>query len=135
MFDKCQFPIQLAFHIAFKISTKKKWMSSLEVSEEYGLRQMTCWEFKWKIQQAMRSSGKCPLEGVVHVDEFFIGGEEEGKRGRSKGDKMLVVVALEIVSNGVGRADASATSLKSFFDSHISKDARIITDGWNGYKP
>jgi transposase-like protein len=75
------------------------------------------------------------------LDEFFIGGEEEGKRGRSKGDKMLVVVALEIVSNGVGRAyawaidNASATSLKPFFDSHISKDARIITNGWNGYKP
>ncbi|KAA6337513.1 hypothetical protein EZS27_014410 [termite gut metagenome] len=52
-------------------------MSSLELSKEYGLRQMTCWEFKWKIQHAMLSSGKYPLEGVVHVDEFFIGDEEE----------------------------------------------------------
>jgi hypothetical protein len=29
MFDKCKFPLLLAFHIAFKISTKKKGMSSL----------------------------------------------------------------------------------------------------------
>jgi len=28
LFDKCKFPLQLAFHIAFKISTKKKGMSS-----------------------------------------------------------------------------------------------------------
>ena len=29
MFDKCKFPLQLAFHIAFKINIKKKGMSSL----------------------------------------------------------------------------------------------------------
>ena len=28
MFDKCKFPLLLAFHIAFKISTKKKGMST-----------------------------------------------------------------------------------------------------------
>lgn len=78
-------------------------MSSLELSEEYGLRQKTCWEFKWKIQQTMKSSGKYPLTGTIHVDEFYVGGEEEGVIGRSKGEKKLVV-ALEIVKDGVGRA-------------------------------
>lgn len=53
IFDKCKFLLQLAFHIAFKISTKKKGMSSLELSQEFELRQKTCWKFKWKIQQAI----------------------------------------------------------------------------------
>lgn len=142
MFDKCKFPLLLAFHIAFKICTKKKGMSSLELSEEYGLRQKTCWEFKWKIQQAMKSSGKHPLTGEVHVDEFYVGGEEEGLIGRNtKGKKKLVIVALEIVKGGVGRAyaqvidDASATSFRPFSEKYISKDATIVTDEWNGYKP
>jgi hypothetical protein len=78
MFDKCKFSIHIAFHLAFKISTKKKGMSSLELSHEFDLRQKTCWEFKWKIQQAMRSSGKYPLPGTVHMDEFFVGEYEEG---------------------------------------------------------
>lgn len=142
MFDKCKFPLLLAFHIAFKICTKKKGMSSIELSEEYGLRQKTCWEFKWKIQQAMKSSGKHPLTGEVHVDEFYVGGEEEGIIGRNtKGKMKLVIVALEIVKGGVGRAyaqvidDASATSFRPFFEKYISKDATIVTDEWNGYKP
>ena len=142
MIDKCKFPILLAFHIAFKICTKKKGMSSLELSEEYGLRQKTCWEFKWKIQQAMKSSGKHPLTGEVHVDEFYVGGEEDGIIGRNpKGKKKLVIAALEIVKGGVGRAyaqvidDASATSFRPFFEKYISKDATIVTDEWNGYKP
>ena len=53
VFDKCKFSLLIAFHIVFKISTKKKGMSSLELSEEFELRQKTCWYFKRKIQQAM----------------------------------------------------------------------------------
>jgi hypothetical protein len=136
MFDKCKFSILLAFHVAFKISTKKKGMSSEELSEEYELRQKTCWEFKWKIQQAMQSSGNYPLTGKVHVDEFFVGGAEEGVFGRGSKNKRLVVVALEIVNEGFGRAyaevidDASAKSLRPFFERRISKNAEIITDEW-----
>ena len=142
MFDKCKFSLLIAFHIAFKISTKKKGMSSEELSEEFELRQKTCWEFKWKIQQAMQSSGLYPLKGIVHVDEFYVGGEEEGgKRGRGKGNKRLVIIALEIVKGGFGRAyaatirDASSDSFKPFFEKYIDKDADIVTDEWAGYKP
>lgn len=141
MFDKCKFPLLLAFHIVFKISSKKKGMSSIELSAEFELRQKTCWEFKWKVQQAMQSTCSYPLNGKLQVDEFYIGGEEEGKTGRSKGDKRLVVVALEVVNGGVGRAyarcieDASAESFKPFFRDHIAKEAHVIADQWNGYKP
>jgi hypothetical protein len=141
MLDKCKIPLLLVFHIAFKISTKKKGMSSLELSKEFELRQKTCWEFKWKIQQAMQSSKQYKLEGEVHVDEFFIGGPEEGKRGRSKGEKRLVILALEKVTGGVGRAyaqvieNASAEQVRPFFDNYIGKDAKVITDEWKGYMP
>jgi len=141
MFDKVKFSMLKAFHIAFKISTKKKGMSSLELSNEFELRQKTCWEFKWKIQQAMASSLQYPLEGVVHVDEFMIGGSEEQKRGRSYGEKKLVVVALEILESGVGRAyaevieNASSKELGNFLKKYVSKDAKVISDEWRGYRP
>ena len=140
MFDKVKFSMLKAFHIAFKIGTKKKGMSTLELSNEFELRQKTCWEFKWKIQQAMASSLQYPLEGVVHVDEFMIGGSEEQKRDRSKGAKKLVVVALEILNSGVGRAyaevieNASSKELGSFLEKYVSKDARVISDEWRGYR-
>ncbi len=141
MFDECMFPLHLTFHIAFKISTKKKGMSSSELSQEFDLRQKTCWEFKWKIQQAIQSSKLHPIRGIVHVDEFYIGGEEVGKRGRDKGEKKLVVITLEIVKGGVGRVyaqcinDASSASFRPFFKTYISKDAKVITDEWKGYIP
>lgn len=141
MFDKVKFSLLKAFHIAFKISTKKKGMSSLELSNEFELRQKTCWEFKWKIQQAMASSLQYPLEGRVHVDEFMVGGPEEQKRGRSKGAKKLTVVALEILDTGVGRAyaevieNSSSKELGYFLKKYVSKDAKIVSDEWRGYTP
>lgn len=142
MFDRCKIPIHIAFHIVFRLCTKKKGMSSLELSSEFEQRQKTCWEFKWKVQQAMESSLQYPLTGEVHVDECFIGGEETQKQGRSKGKKKLVIVALEkLPFNGVGRAYAqiiengSSASFLPFFEAHISKDAEIITDEWTGYSP
>lgn len=144
MFDKIKFSLLVAFHICFKISTKKKGMSSLELSEEFGLRQKTCWEFKWKIQQAMESSKQHKLEGLVHVDEFLIGEYEEGKMGRSNNSKKkLVVVALEILEkkNGVGRAYAqviecaSSKEFSPFFETYINRQTHVVTDVWKGYLP
>lgn len=142
MFNKLKFSILIAFHIAFKISTKKKGMSSLELNSEFELRQKTCWAFKRKVQLAMKSSLKNPLTGKVHVDEFVIGGPEEGKKGRSKGLKKLIVLAIEILEDGgVGRAyaevieNSSAKELGSFMVKYVSKDAKITTDKWRGYLP
>ena len=141
IFNKLKFSILLAFHIAFKISTKKKGMSSLELSNEFELRQKTCWTFKNKVQSSMKSSLKSPLTGVVHVDEFVIGDPEEGKKGRSKGLKKLIVLAIEILDVGVGRAyaevieNSSAEELGRFLEKYVSEDAEIITDKWRGYLP
>ena len=125
-FDKMKFSLLIAFHICFKISTKKKGMSSLELSEEFSLRQKTCWEFKWKIQQAMSSSKQHKLSGLVHIDEFLIGEYEEKKTGRSADSKKkLVIVALEILDEkgGVGRAYAQVID-QNVFDRFLK---RILT--------
>lgn len=137
LLEKLKFSILIAFHITFKISTK----TSLELSSEFELRQKTCWLFKTKLQKAMESSLNHPLTGTIHVDEFLIGGPEENKRGRSKGAKKLVVLAVEILEDGVGRAYAeviehsSAKELGGFMRKYISKDANIISDKWKGYTP
>jgi len=141
MFARLKFSLLIAFHIIFKVSTKKKGMSSLELSHEFELRQKTCWSFKNKVQQVMKSSLRSPLAGIVHVDEFVIGGPEKGKKGRSKGLKKLIVLTLEILESGVGRAYAeviehsSAIELGAFLRKYVSKQTIIITDKWRGYLP
>lgn len=77
----------------------------------------------------------------MHVDEFYIGQPEEQKRGRSKGEKRLVIVELKKVKDGVGMAyaqvieSASSEDLKPFFNNYINVDIVVITDECRGYLP
>ena len=143
LFHKIKFPLLKAFHICYRICVSKKGMSSNELSRELELRQKTCWAFKRKIQEAMVSTEQHPLTGKVDVDECAIGGQDEQKQGRSKGDKKLIAIAVErIGKKNIGRAyglkidDYSSDSLKTIFEKHISKDnATVRTDGWTGYEP
>jgi transposase-like protein len=146
LFHKLKFPLKKAFYICYQLSVNKKGMSTLELSRQYGLTQRTCWFFKRKVQNAMQSSNLSPLEGVLEIDEFSIGGHEKGKPGRSDGKKKKVILGVEIVLNKkqkltIGRAyarvieDYSEESFKPFFTEKISQKSTIFTDLWSSYKP
>lgn len=146
LFHKCKLGLQKAFEMAYRITARKKGMSSCELSKEYNCQQKSAWLFKAKLQEAMKSSGKYPLEEKVEVDEFVVGGLEKEKRGRSHGKKRLIVLGIEKVKTkkgkeSIGRAYAktieasSAEELSEFFDSHIDPQSKITTDGWRGYAP
>ena len=143
LFHKIKFPLLKAFHICYRVCVSKKGMSSCGLSQELSLRQKTCWSFKRKIQEAMKSSEKHPLTGRVDVDEIAIGGHDEQSQGRSKGDKKLVCLAVEIREDEkMGRAygavinNYGSEELKKIFDTHISKEkAQVRTDEWTGYGP
>jgi hypothetical protein len=142
LFHKVKFGIDNAFEMVYDIVTSKKGANSIWLAERYGVRQTTTWLFRRKVQEAMKSSEKYPLENQVHVDEFEIGTPQKGEQGRSKSEcKIRVVIALEYRNGKPGRGyakvidDYSSNSLKPIFDVHINKEAHITTDGWSGYKP
>jgi transposase-like protein len=141
LFHKIKFPLVKAFHIVYFISTNKKGITSTELSRKLGLKQKVCWLFKRKVMKAMDSSKNFPLSGVVEVDETFVGGSDENAKGRKKGKKKLVVVAIEKKKNGVSRFyakvidKANAENLGEFMRTTIKKEAKITTDEWTGYKP
>jgi hypothetical protein len=141
LFHKVKFSILKAFYIVYYVSTNKKGISSTELSRKLGLRQKTCWLFKQKVMQGMKSSCKFKLDGNVEVDETVVGGKEEGVVGRKNNKKRLVVFAIEKKGNGVSRlygkviSKSSAKELGSFMKTTIEKGANIKTDEWNGYMP
>jgi transposase-like protein len=73
------------------------------------------------------------------VDETYVGGLEEGVRGRQSEAKALIVVAAQEDGPGIGRirmrriADASAGSLVPFVQDSVEPGSIVHTDGWLGY--
>jgi len=143
VFHKLKIPLLKAFGMSFRIAVKKKGMSTTELAREFSINQKSSWLFKRKVQESMKSSGSYLENGKVEVDELLIKGPEKSKRGRSKGEKKLVViVVLKVKGNKIGRAyaevieQASAECFKPFFEQHIDNDnTQVTTDGWCGYCP
>jgi hypothetical protein len=100
LFHKVEFPLLKAFYM-FITSVQSKGISSTELSQKLGLRQKTCWLFKRKVMEAMKSSGNHKIEGNAEVDETVVGGLEEGV-GRKNERKKIVVFAVERKGKGIG---------------------------------
>ncbi len=57
MFHRCKIPLADAMKIAYMVC-HKPGISTYEISREIELRQMTCWKFKKKIMECIKSQGK-----------------------------------------------------------------------------
>ncbi len=86
------------FYAAYLMSTLTPGISALQFQKQLGIkRYKTAFNILHKLRSALVAPDREKLKSEVEVDECYIGGPEEGRTGRSKGEKSLVVVAVEIV--------------------------------------
>lgn len=143
LFHKVKFGVRKAFFIVFEMATSTKSLSASYVAVRFGVTEKTARLFMHKVREAMESSGNNPMDGIVHVDEFVLGGREKGKIGRSyETKKKKAITAVELTKEGKVKRmyamhikDFSARSLQYIFIDHISRDATVTTDKWRGYRP
>lgn len=143
LFHKVKFGVRKAFFICFEMSTSTKSLSASYMGVRYGVTEKTARLFMLKVREAMGSSGNNPMDGDVHVDEFVLGGRDKGKTGRSyDSKKKKAVTAVQLTKDGKVKRmyamkidDFSAQSLQYIFVNHISREAKVTTDKWKGYRP
>jgi hypothetical protein len=134
-------PLRLWFWAAYLVATHHPGISAKQLQRQLGLsRYETAWLILQKLRRAMVAPEREPLGDEVEVDEFFLGGLEEGlEGGRQRGKKALVGVAVEVRGRGSGRvrlrvlADASGDSLGAFVKDTTAAGTIVHTDGWAGY--
>jgi len=143
IFDRTRTPLTVWFTACWLFASGKDGVSALGLKRalEIGSYQ-TAWAMLHRLRSVLVRPGRDRLSGVVEVDEIYIGGEEPGlSGGRARGKKVLTGIAVEVREpRGIGRcrmqplADASAASLHPFVSDHVEPGAKVITDGWQGYR-
>lgn len=140
IFQDTRKPLVLWFRTMWSVTSQKNGTSALGLRRVLGLGSYkTAWTWLHKLRRAMVRPGRDRLTGRIEVDETFVGGLEEGVRGRQTETKALVVIAAQEDGAGIGRirmrriANASAASLESFIAENIEPGSVIHTDGWPGY--
>jgi transposase-like protein len=143
IFDRTRTPLTVWFTGCWLFATGKDGIAALSLKRvlEFGSYQ-TAWAMLHRLRSVLVRPGRDRLAGTVEVDEAYIGGEEQELRGgRERGKKVLTAIAVEVREpRGFGRcrivpiADASSASLHPFVTDHVERGARVITDGWMGYR-
>jgi hypothetical protein len=100
----------------------------------------TAWVWLHKLRELMALPTREKLSGKVEIDEAFVGGVSEGKRGRGAENKTLVIVAIEVLPKGTGRVrlgivqNATGKNLLIFIRENVRPGSTIITDGCTNTK-
>jgi transposase-like protein len=128
------------FRAMWWVTSQKNGASALGLQKVLGLGSYeTAWSWLHKLRHAMVRPGRDKLSGFVEVDDTYLGGEHEGKRGRGSENKVLVVIAVEVKDGKIGRirisriANASEECLLRFVQESVEKGSTVNTDGWQGY--
>ena len=141
LFEKTHKPLSVWFKAMWAVTRQKTGASALGLQRVLGLGSYeTAWLWLHKLRPAMVRPGRDRLKGSVEVDETYVGGPEEGSRGRQTEEKSIVAVAAEEVGDGIGRIrlgripDVSAPSRSTFIEQGIVEGSMIHTDDWLGYQ-
>jgi transposase-like protein len=147
VFDHSRLTLRQWLLAVWFVSAEKRGVSAKSLQATLGLGSYeTAWLALQKIRLAMGKTSSDLLDGVVEVDETFVGGVAAGKRGRGAAGKALVIVAAE--RRGVARVsqrvkigrirlrvipDATRATLESFVTDVVKPAAVVHTDGFGSY--
>jgi len=134
-------PLRTWFWAAYLVATHHPGISAMQLQRQLALsRYETAWLILHKLRRAMVAPERGLLTGEVEIDEFFLGGHEDGlKGGRQHGKKALVGAAIEVRGRGSGRlrllmlANSQAKTLEAFTQATTAPGAIVHTDGLFSY--
>lgn len=134
-------PLRTWFWAAYLVATHHPGISAKQLQRQLGLsRYETAWLILQKLRRAMVAPERSPLTAEVEIDEFWLGGYEEGLKGsRQRGKKTLVGAAVEVRGAGSGRlclqvlANSQAKTLEAFTKATTAPGAIVHTDRLNSY--
>ncbi len=125
----------------YLMSTSLKGVSSMKLHRDLGVTQKTAWLMSQKIREGWTANDN-KLDGIVEVDETYIGGKEKNKHNKSKlkigrgaVGKIAVIGAMQrkgdIKAKSISATDG--LTFKNFIRENVEKDTQVFTDDHRGY--
>jgi transposase-like protein len=135
-------PLRHWFKAMWWFTTRKSGINAVTLQQLLGFRSYgTAWSWLHKLRSCTVCTERKKLSGTVEVDEFYLGGQHPGKRGRGAEHKSVIVAATEKKGRKLGRIrlqvldDCSSDSIDPFMLKNIDQKSLVITDGWSSYTP
>jgi transposase-like protein len=146
VFADTKLPLTVWFQAIWLLTNQKHGSSAMDIQRQTGVTYETAWTMLHKLRRAMVREDRTKLDGVIEVDETYVGGVVPGSRGRGALGKVIVAVAVERLGVGAkskkvayGRVrlervkNVKKATLTDFVLDNCKAGAEIRTDHWVGY--
>jgi transposase-like protein len=139
IFEDSHIPISkwlLAIHL---LSASKKGMSAHQLHRMLGVTYRAAWFMGHRLREAM-NEGPMQLDGIVEVDETYIGGSRKRKPGRPPAGDAQKTPVMALVERG-GRVRAmtlarvTGDNVQDVIRREVSLSAHMMSDDLNVYHP
>ena len=134
-------PFRIWFLAIYLISQNKKSISSLALKRYLDVSYNTAWLLHQKIMHALQyEDNSALLQGIIQVDDGYLGGKRSGVRGRGAKGKQAFLTALTLQN---GKPDQAKLSLVHGFtydqiakwrDKYIAPFSTVYTDGLPAFR-
>ena len=138
IFNDSHLPLWKWFLCVYLLCESKKGVSANQIKRTLGISYKTAWYLCHRIRAAMKDANSEPLDGIVEMDETFVGGKYRGHDARrNRMNNKEVVVGIKQRGGDLRffhAEDVKSGTLARYIKANISQDVEVImTDEWNAY--
>lgn len=139
-------PLRKWAYAIYLQATNLKGVSSMELHRQIKVCQKTAWFMLQRIRAAFAAGDFVKLEGIVEVDEMFVGGKQKNRHKKDKDrfaggggggffGKKPVVGAIQRDGKAVAAPvdSTDGNTLTRFVEANVKHGARVYTDDHGGY--
>jgi len=141
IYENTKIPLAKWFLATYILSVHSKGISSLQLANWLGVTQKTAWHLNHRIRKMLTDNAPELLEGIVEVDETYVGGslknihasKKEGKKGLD--NKTMVFGALQRQGKVRVRVipQTNLENVSAAIEDFVALDSTMVTDEHHAY--